>query len=216
MTAQQQTAAPPRAGLRRFLAPTPPAPQQCELCGRQLPDGHRHLADTEQRALACACDMCAVLFTRPGAGGGRFHTVPDRYLADPGPGLDEATWQRLRIPVSVVFFFHNAALDRPVALYPSPAGATESELDPESWQTVVAATPLAELLAPDVEALLVRRSAGRGECFLVPIDDCYQLVGRMRLHWQGFDGGSAARADLDAFFGQVAARARLPRKDEQR
>ncbi|MGW7001977.1 DUF5947 family protein [Streptomyces sp. NPDC054933] len=216
MTAQQQTAAPPRAGLRRFLAPAPEAPEQCELCGRQLPVEHRHLADTEQRALACACDACAVLFTRPGAAGGRFRTVPDRYLADPGPGLDEDTWQRLRIPVSVVFFFLNAALDRPVALYPSPAGATESELDPEAWQAIEAATPLAASLAPDVEALLVRRSASRGECFLVPIDDCYQLVGRMRLHWQGFDGGSTARADLDAFFDQVAARARLPRKDEQR
>ncbi len=208
--------APPATGLRRFLTPAPAAPECCELCGRQLPGEHRHLADTAQRALACACDACALLFSRPGAGGGRFHTVPDRYLADPGPGIDQSVWSQLRIPVSVVFFFRNGSMERPVALYPSPAGATESELDPQAWQAVAAATPLAELLAPDVEALLVRHSADRGECYLVPIDDCYQLVGRMRLHWRGFDGGSAARAELDAFFDRVAARARPPRKDEQR
>ncbi|MFB9465459.1 DUF5947 family protein [Streptomyces cinereospinus] len=199
-------------GLRRFTAPRPPREERCELCSAPLADArHRHLVDTEQRALACACDPCAQLLDRSGGTRGRFRTVPGRYLRDPGHRIDEQAWERLGIPVGVAFFFRNSALGRLVALYPSPAGATESELDPRCWQSVLAGTELAGLLAPDVEALLLRRHAGRVECCLVPIDICYELVGRMRLRWQGFDGGAEARADLEAFFAHVRERAREPR-----
>ncbi|MEV6654370.1 DUF5947 family protein [Streptomyces sp. NPDC051219] len=216
MSAPQVWPQPPAQvrGLRRFLTERPPRPERCELCGVAVADdSHRHLVDTDKRALACACIPCAVLFEQPGAAGGRFRTVPDRCLADPGHQLDDGAWELLQIPVSVAFFFRNAALDRLVALYPSPAGATESELDPSTWQTVLGGTPLAELLEPDVEALLLRRSEGRTECYLVPIDMCYELVGRMRLLWQGFDGGAEARADLEAFFELVRQRARTVRQE---
>ncbi|OEJ34894.1 DUF5947 family protein [Streptomyces subrutilus] len=198
-------------GLRRFAGPRPPRPETCELCGVAVPeDGHRHLVETEKRALVCACTACALLFDRPGTTTGRYRAVPDRYLADPGHPLDEGAWELLQIPVGVAFFFRNAALDRLVALYPSPAGATESELDPQTWQTVLGGGRLAALLQPDVEALLLRRAEGRTACYLVPIDICYELVGRMRLLWQGFDGGAEARAALDAFFDQVERRAKVP------
>jgi hypothetical protein len=215
------------AGLRRFVAPRPPAAERCELCGAELASGHRHLVDTGKRALACACVPCSMLFDRPGTGGGRFASVPERLLSDPASVPDATSWQRLRIPVSVAFFFHNAALDRPVALYPSPAGATESEVDPDTWRAVFGDSPLARVLRPDVEALLVRRGGGRdgwrggeadgggedGECYLVPVDRAYELVGRLRLNWQGFDGGSGARAELAAFFDDVRQRAaRVPRE----
>ncbi len=207
----QSTGSERARGLRRFAAPRQPQPERCELCGVVLADvGHRHLVDTDKRALACACTPCALLFEQPGAGRGRFRTVPDRYLADPDHRLDPGAWELLQIPVGVAFFFRNAALDRLVALYPSPAGATESELDPSTWQSVLGTSLLARLLEPDVEALLLRRSEGRTECYLVPIDICYELVGRMRLLWQGFDGGAEAQADLRAFFAQVAERAKVP------
>ncbi|WP_051832248.1 DUF5947 family protein [Streptomyces katrae] len=198
-------------GLRRFTGPRPPRPERCELCGLAVPeDGHRHLVETEKRALVCACTACALLFDRPGAATGRFRAVPDRYLTDPEHRLEEGAWEQLQIPVGVAFFFRNAALDRLVALYPSPAGATESELDPATWQHVLGGGTLAALLEPDVEALLLRRAEGRTECYLVPIDICYELVGRMRLLWQGFDGGAEARAALNAFFAQVERRAKVP------
>ncbi|MGW9072724.1 DUF5947 family protein, partial [Streptomyces yangpuensis] len=130
------------------------------------------------------------------------------YLTDPGHYLDEGLWERLQIPVGVAFFFRNAALDRLVALYPSPAGATESELDPQTWQQVLDGAPLAAMLEPDTEALLVHRWEGRSGCYLVPVDACYELVGRMRTLWQGFDGGAEARAALRAFFDDVERRAR--------
>ncbi|MEU6071747.1 MULTISPECIES: DUF5947 family protein [Streptomyces] len=199
----------PASGLRRFLAERPPQPERCGLCSVVVAEGeHRHLVDTEQRALVCACPPCFLLMDRPGAGAGRFRPVPARHLTDPDHRLDDNAWNTLRIPVGVAFFFRNTALDRLVALYPSPAGATESELEPEAWTGVLAATGLAGLLEPDVEALLLRRTDAGVECHLVPIDICYELVGRMRLLWQGFDGGAEARAALDAFFARVAALAR--------
>ncbi|MDX2526296.1 DUF5947 family protein [Streptomyces europaeiscabiei] len=196
------------AGLRRFLTERPPQPERCELCAVAVPEDHRHLVDTEKRALVCACAPCALLMEQPGAAAGRFRTVPGRYLTDPGHRLDDSAWEALQIPVGVAFLFRNAALDRLVALYPSPAGATESELEPATWAAVLGGSRLAELLEPDVEALLLRRTDGRCETHLVPIDICYELVGRMRLLWQGFDGGAEARAALDAFFAEVARRAR--------
>ncbi|MCN9242249.1 DUF5947 family protein [Streptomyces sp. RY43-2] len=200
----------PAAGLRRFLAERPPQPERCGLCAAVVDEArHRHLVDTDQRRLVCACPPCFLLMDRPGATDGRFRAVPDRYLTDPGHHLDDRAWEALQIPVGVVFFFRNPALDRLVALYPSPAGATESELEPEAWSTVLGDSRLVGLLEPDVEALLLHRDpAGRVTCHLVPIDICYELVGRMRLLWQGFDGGAEARAALDAFFAQVEERAR--------
>ncbi|WP_369251713.1 DUF5947 family protein [Streptomyces sp. R41] len=200
----------PRAsGLRRFLTERQPQPERCELCAVAVAEAdHRHLVDTEKRALVCACAACALLMEQPGAAAGRFRAVPARYLTDPGHRLDERAWEALQIPVGVAFFFRNAALDRLVALYPSPAGATESELEPSTWTEVLGGSRLADLLEPDTEALLLRRTDGRCECHLVPIDICYELVGRMRLLWQGFDGGAEARAALDAFFEDVARRAR--------
>ncbi|MFL5996588.1 MAG: DUF5947 family protein [Streptomyces sp.] len=205
MTASPATRTP---GLRRFLTERLPQPERCELCAVAVGEGHRHLVDTEKRALVCACAPCALLMEQPGAAAGRFRTVPARYLTDPAHRLDESAWEALQIPVGVAFLFRNAALDRLVALYPSPAGATESELEPATWTDVLGGSRLAGLLEPDVEALLLRRTDGRFECHLVPIDICYELVGRMRLLWQGFDGGAEARAALDAFFADVAGRVR--------
>src|SRR5262249_5046801 len=110
------------------------------------------------------------------------------------------------------FFFINAELGRVAAFYPSPAGATESLLPLDTWAEVVAANPALAVLQPDVEALLVRASrsgpAAQAECYGVPIDACYELVGRLRTLWRGFDGGAEARAALDAFFENVRSRAK--------
>ncbi|MER6357957.1 DUF5947 family protein [Streptomyces sp. NPDC001634] len=199
----------PSLRLRRFLTGRPPQPERCGLCAGPVDDAHHpHLVDTEKRALVCACASCSLLMEQPGDRAGRFRAVPDRYLTDPHHRLDDSVWESLQIPVGVAFFFRNAALDRLVALYPSPAGATESELEPAAWTTALRGSRLAELLEPDVEALLLRRTDDGCACYLVPIDICYELVGRMRLLWQGFDGGAEARAALDAFFETVGQRAR--------
>ncbi|PRC56955.1 hypothetical protein C6A85_36000, partial [Mycobacterium sp. ITM-2017-0098] len=82
------------------------------------------------------------------------------------------------------------------AFYPGPAGATESELDLGSWNDLRAADPRVDILADDTEALLVRgpdQQDGPPVCHVLPIDACYEFVGRLRMLWRGFDGGQDAR-----------------------
>ena len=63
---------------------------------------------------------------------------------------------------------------------------------------------------PDVEAVLLCRDshASEAEYFIVPIDVCYELAGRMRMLWKGFDGGSEARASIEEFLAGVRKHAR--------
>lgn len=205
------------SGLRRFAAPrtrTTPQPERCALCGTPVPPGHRHLADTQHRSLACACTACGLLFTQEGAAGGRYRMVPDRVLRDRAGPLTDAEWASLAIPVNVAFFFVSSALGRVVASYPSPAGVTECELDLAAWDELAAARPLLGALAPDVEAILVAGVAGVAggsprETFLVPIDACYSLAGALRLNWHGFDGGAEVREILATFLGDLRGRARV-------
>ncbi|WP_300006866.1 DUF5947 family protein [Pseudonocardia sp.] len=200
------------SALRRFLAEPPgrePARETCELCAKPVPAEHPHLVQVQERRMLCACGACGFLFSNPGAGGGGFRRVPDRYLADPDFRLTDAQWDALQIPVGMAFFLRNSAQDRIIACYPSPAGATESELGLDAWAAGVGASRLAAGLEPDVEALLVRRESDVGvECLLVPIDACYRLVGLVRLHWRGFDGGAEAWREIDLFFDALRDAAR--------
>jgi Family of unknown function (DUF5947) len=206
--ADSSTPMPP--GLKRFLQAPPKAPpgEHCELCNELIPDEHPHVVNLETRALMCACRPCYLLFTDRGAGSGRFAAVPDRYLYDSDFSLTNAQWDQLQIPVKMAFFFHNSVLDQTVVFYPSPAGATESMLPSDTWDEVMAANPLFSSLAPDVEAMLVYRRDERYECYLAPIDACYELVGRVRLHWKGFDGGQEAWEAIDGFFDRLRQRSR--------
>ncbi|HET7073038.1 MAG TPA: DUF5947 family protein [Mycobacterium sp.] len=187
-----------------------PAGERCEMCSELVADEHQHVVNVTGRQLMCVCRACYLLFTDGGAEL-RYRAVPDRYLAFPDFALDRRAWDALQIPVGVAFFFTNSALGRTVAFYPGPAGATESELDLDAWNAISGADSRVGLLADDVEALLVRvpadGEAAQPQSYLVPIDACYEFVGRLRLLWRGFDGGQEARAFIDNFFAQIAARA---------
>jgi hypothetical protein len=186
------------------------AGERCEVCTEPIPDEHGHLVDLGARNLLCACRGCWLLFTSPGAGGGHYRAVPDRYLAFPEVQLTPAQWDSLQIPVGVAFFFLNSSLARLAAFYPGPAGATESELPLDAWEEVVAGNPALATLQPDVEAILMRAQPDRGpvDCYLVPIDSCYELVGQLRRLWRGFDGGREAHDALEGFFERVRVQAR--------
>lgn len=187
-----------------------PAAEKCELCATEIPDEHGHIADLEAASLLCACRACYLLFTRPVSGRKKYMAVPDRYLTDPGRVMSPAEWDQLEIPVGLAFFLRSAREDAELAgFYPSPAGVTECQLDLRRWAELVASYPLLGAPAPDVEAALISRSDSGVEYFLVPIDACYELAGRMRLYWRGFDGGTQARESIAAFLDGVRARARL-------
>jgi hypothetical protein len=191
MTSRLQELARPRARPREA-----PADEQCDLCAEPIPPQHRHLLDLESRRLLCACRACSILFDRSGAGGGHYRLIPDRVVALEDVGLDDQTWQSFGIPVEMAFFFHSSAAGRVVAFYPSPLGATESLLDLDDDRVLTD-------LEPDVEALLVNRTRGRREHWIVPVDRCYELVGLVRTHWKGFGGGAEVWDALDGFFDKL-------------
>jgi hypothetical protein len=198
------------AQLKRFVEqrPKPQSRERCEFCGVDIEAQHSHAVNTETRNLLCVCRPCYLLFTHEGAARGKFKAVPERYLYAPGLILTDAQWNGLQIPVGIAFFFFNTSLGRMVVFYPGPAGATESLLSLETWEELAGTNPLLATLAPDVEALLVRNVQRRGnfECYIVPIDSCYELVGRIRRRWKGFDGGEEAWQEIDAFFADVRGR----------
>jgi hypothetical protein len=180
------------------------------MCAEPVGESHQHLVNLESRALMCACRACYLLFTADGAEL-RYRAVPDRYLSLPEFALGPGQWDQLEIPVALAFFFRNSMQNRTVAFYPGPAGATESELPLDAWESVVAANPQLALLQPDVEALLIRapeRDRSGFTCNIVPVDACYELVGRLRQRWRGFDGGTDAQNAMDEFFQTVSARSR--------
>ena len=204
-----------RAGARAD-AGVPEGAERCEMCREVLGERHGHVVDLEKRSLSCTCRACYLLFTHEGAAGGRYRAVPEHVYHDPGRPLTDADWNELQIPVAMAFFFYNSALGRVVAGYPSPGGATECELDLAAWDRLAAVYPLLGTLAPDVEAILVNRRDN--EVFLIPVDECYALVGELRMKWQGFDGGAEARAALAAFLDGLRRRAvplRGPREPER-
>ncbi|MDT5259769.1 MAG: hypothetical protein QOD10_4849 [Mycobacterium sp.] len=198
----------------RSNRPAPEAAEErCEMCSESISDEHQHVVNVAGRQLMCVCRACYLLFTDNNAEL-RYRAVPDRYLAFPGFALDRRAWEALQIPVGVAFFFTNSDLGRTVAFYPGPAGACESQLDLDAWNAIRGADSRVGLLSDDVEALLVRvldtdgADDAQPQSYLVPIDACYEFVGRLRMLWRGFDGGQEARRYIDDFFAQIAARAR--------
>ena len=208
-------ARPARLAPGRRAGPEVAAAERCEMCRETLDGRHGHVVEIEQRSIVCTCRACYLLFLSEGAAGGKYRSVPERVRHDPGTPLADADWNELQIPVAMAFFFVNSALGRVVAGYPSPGGMTECELDLAAWDRLVAGYPLLAAMTPDVEAVFVNRSEHGSEVFLLPIDECYALVGELRRRWQGFDGGAEAHAALAAFLAGLRGRARALAPEER-
>jgi Family of unknown function (DUF5947) len=202
----------PVATMRRFVRNRPEsavarvAPERCELCSAELPPTHRHLFEMTEREVVCACDPCAMRFHD--VVGGRFKLVPRDARALPNFKLSDAQWENLSLPIDLAFFFFNSLPEKMTAMYPGPAGATESLLPLTAWATLVADNPLLGQLEPDVEALLVNRVGVSREYFIAPIDACYELVGLIRMHWRGLSGGDAVWREIASFFSRLQENAR--------
>lgn len=175
------------AALRR-LTSAQPRVERCELCAAPAGEEHQHLVDPENRRILCVCDACAILFDHSGAT--RYRRVPrDSRRADE---MDDAMWNSLGIPIGLAFLFRSSASNGVIAIYPSPGGPAEIAIEDDF--------PALAPLAPDVEALLVNRTRGARDCYIVPIDACYRLIGIVRRHWSGFSGGDELWNRVDAFF----------------
>ena len=193
---------------RRAAAESAAVRERCDLCSVPIPDEHRHLLDLHTRELRCACRACSLLFDREAAGRDHYRLIPDRRLRLEDFELGDALWDELHIPVDMAFFFHDSGAGRVVAFYPSPMGATESLLELSAWAELEDANPVLGELKPDVEALLVNRARGARDHWLVPIDECFSLVGLIRTNWRGFTGGREVWDKLGHFFEQLDARSK--------
>jgi len=191
--------------LRQF-ARRPRVAERCELCSTEIASQHPHLLDPAVRKLICSCDACALLFS--GQDRARFKRVPRLVRSLANFQMTDVQWDSLMVPINMAFFFRSSPEGRMVAMYPSPAGATESLLSLESWNEIAAANPELQHMEPDVEALLVNRIGhARGftsaEYYLLPIDQCFKLVGLIRSQWRGFSGGTEVWQQIGEYFAEL-------------
>ncbi len=193
------------AALRR-LTKASPALEHCDLCAAVLHEEHQHLVNPEKRAILCACDACAILFDQAGAT--RYRRVPRDIRLPAGLEIGDALWSSFAIPIGLVFFFRSSVSKSILAVYPSPGGPAEVEVEEEVWQELARLHSSVATLTQDVEALLVNRTRGVRDCYIVPIDECYKLAGTIRRHWSGFTGGDRLWDEVSVFFAALKQRAR--------
>jgi Family of unknown function (DUF5947) len=197
----------PMSTLRQFVRkPQGPPAEHCDLCGLALPAEHSHLLEAATRKLVCSCEACAILFS--GQQGGRYRRVPRDIDSLSDFQLSDEQWEELHLPINLTFFVKSTPAQRVLALYPSPAGAVESLLAFESWQALVEQNPVLNDLESDVEALLVNRMKGERAYFRTPIDECFKLVGLIRIHWRGLSGGTEVWDEVARFFTSLKERSR--------
>jgi hypothetical protein len=85
----------------------------------------------------------------------------------------------------------------------------------DTWDEIVQENPALHEMEPDVEALLVNRIGhARGftepEYYIVPIDQCFRLVGLIRSQWQGLSGGAEVWQKIGEFFASLKASSPRP------
>ena len=158
------------------------------------------------RKIVCACDACTMTFVPVVEG--RFKVIPRDARSLPEFEISDPDWEGLALPINLAFFFYDSPNEKMTALYPSPAGATESLLPLTAWKAIVSQNPILQKMEPDVEALLVHRAGDAREYFIAPIDKCFELVGLIRMHWRGFTGGEEVWLEIGKFFDALKASAR--------
>jgi hypothetical protein len=145
------------------------------------------------------CRACALLFERDAAGQGHYRLVPQRRVRL--AGADVITG----VPVGLAFYVPQPD-GSVLARYPSPMGITSWAADESTWAALTAQWPELADLSPLVEAFLAYTARGRSEHWIVPIDDCYRLVGVVRQTWTGLSGGPQVWPAVDRFFEGLSRR----------
>jgi Family of unknown function (DUF5947) len=177
--------------------------ETCDLCGTSVLDDHRHLLQLDERRIDCVCEACWAMR----AGDSGYRPVGTRTAWLPDLDLSEERWASFAIPIGLAFFMRSNVAAGVVGLYPSPAGATESELDLASWDSLIEDNPVLGGLEPDVEGLIVNRLADPRQYAIAPIDQCYALVGLVKSSWEGISGGVGLERAIAGFFDQLRQKA---------
>jgi Family of unknown function (DUF5947) len=198
------------SGLRGLAKPAPPSAQPvaddvelCDLCQTTVPPDHRHMLNLYERQIICVCESCWALRS----GETEFRPVGHRTLWLEDFQLPEEIWAQFRIPIGLAFFMYSSVTECVVAMYPSPAGATESELHFETWNRLADMNPVLKRLEPDAEALIVNRTSDPASFAIAPIDRCYMLVGLIKSQWEGISGGQGVDRAIESYFEELRAAA---------
>jgi hypothetical protein len=188
------------ASLRAFAA-TRERPPRCELCSTPLLPNHEHVLEPRATRLLCACSACAR--TLAGARIDRPRRIESFARRLRELELDDATWQKLGVPVGLAFFSLRGPAQDVVASLPGRAGIVETLVPPELWREALTEHPSLREFLPDVEALLVRRTTGKRDYFHVSIDHCFRLAGLLRSERWPISGPEPAL--VDRFFDELDA-----------
>jgi hypothetical protein len=163
------------------------------------------MLERKTRRISCSCDACAILFC--GQEGARFLRIPQTVRALGDFSITDLEWEQLLIPIQLAFFFRSQD-DRIVAMYPSAAGAIESQLSSEYLVTLFQAHPVLAAMQPEVEALLVNRVGKQHTYLTVPIDECFRLTGLIRTQWRGLSGGADVWGAIAQFLSELQQRSK--------
>jgi hypothetical protein len=204
MIARQAGRSPrPFQALRQFSQRGPV--EHCNLCNVRVDSKHAHLIDPANRRILCACQPCSIVFD------GSYKPIPRRIRFLDQFELTDKQWNNLAVPINMAFFFQSTAVNEVIGLYPSPAGAIESAMPPDKWREIAESNPALNEMEPDVEALLVNRlGPAKGHegpaYYILPIDECFRLVGMVRTHWRGLSGGTEVWREIGHFFAEMKER----------
>ena len=205
------------SGLRGMARPTPGASQGsapgsapvpsyvelCDLCGVSIPSDHRHLLHLTERRIVCSCEACWAMRS----GEGDYRPTGSRTLWLPDLDIPDDLWAAFQIPIGLAFFMRSTVTECVVAMYPSPAGATESELHFEAWSRMLDCNPVLADLEPDIEGLIINRLSDPPMHALAPIDRCYELTGAIKATWEGISGGAGVEHAVTRFFEDLQTQA---------
>ena len=166
------------------------------MCGEPIAEPHQHVVNLDSRGADVHLPGCYLLFTAErrrscATARCRSATCPSRTS-----GSVRRSGTRWRSRSAWRSSSATPSLDRTVAFYPGPAGATESELPLDAWDDGPGRNPGLATLRSDVEALLVRApGAERAVAECLPRADRRLLrAGRAAAAvWRGFDGGQEAQ-----------------------
>jgi hypothetical protein len=168
-----------------------------------IPEDHRHLLHLVERRIICACEACWAMRS----GEGDYRPTGNRTVWLPDLQVPDDVWAGFQIPIGLAFFMDSTVTSCIVALYPSPGGATESELHFESWSRMVELNPVLRDLEADIEGLVVNRLSDPPAYAIAPIDKCYALTGLIKANWDGISGGSGVQAAVTGFFEDLRVQA---------
>jgi Family of unknown function (DUF5947) len=179
--------------------------ESCDFCRAALTEAHQHLIEPSTRRLECVCDACAILFSGQKQ---KYRRIPRRLRFLPEFRMTDEQWDGMMIPIGIAFLFRQSASDKMTAVYPSPAGPVESLLPLEAWMDIENDNPEVRSMEADVESLLVYRVGTAREHYIIPIDECFKLVGIIRMKWKGLSGGMIVWQEIGKFLNGLKQRSK--------